>query len=370
MGLSYQKLDKNPTFMQTLVSKKLSSNFDFRFQDVHMIVIKVTQKCNLDCAYCYENISSTGSNMSIGTFKKIIDKIIVSTTKKEVTLLFHGGEPSMLPNEWYEEAISYAIQKGHTADIQFQFAMQTNGLMPKSKIEFYAQKDINISISLDGPETIPQPMRDRTEKANLSYKRMKEAGLSPGVLMTINESNYAYQREILEWLEEEIDAKTFKANIVYPVGEAYTSPPLEPEFIFWAQSEILEYMIQTRGEKIIEHNIAMAILSLFGKASQRDSLCGSQTCGAGKQVLGITHEGNILPCGRFQWDDPTYYKGSLNQVDQDFQSSQYKENYKEALEKADIIAFLVAHDEFKGKVGLENQTILDFCGVTKQPITI
>jgi UDP-N-acetyl-D-mannosaminuronic acid dehydrogenase len=38
-------------------------------------------------------------------------------------------------------------------------------------------------------------------------------------------------------------------------------------------------------------------------------------------------------------------------------------DYREALQKADIIAFLVAHKEFKGMQFADNQVILDFCGV-------
>ena len=37
-------------------------------------------------------------------------------------------------------------------------------------------------------------------------------------------------------------------------------------------------------------------------------------------------------------------------------------NYKEAAEKADILVFLVAHNEFKDLVVSENKVILDFCG--------
>lgn len=40
-------------------------------------------------------------------------------------------------------------------------------------------------------------------------------------------------------------------------------------------------------------------------------------------------------------------------------------NYKEAVEKADIIALLVAHDEFKDLSFKETQVVLDFCGVKK-----
>ena len=40
-------------------------------------------------------------------------------------------------------------------------------------------------------------------------------------------------------------------------------------------------------------------------------------------------------------------------------------NYNEAFEKADIIAFLVAHDEFKEKKNMGNKVVLDFCGIIK-----
>jgi UDP-N-acetyl-D-mannosaminuronic acid dehydrogenase len=38
-------------------------------------------------------------------------------------------------------------------------------------------------------------------------------------------------------------------------------------------------------------------------------------------------------------------------------------NYKDAMQHADIIALLVAHDEFKSLEFKANQEVLDFCGV-------
>ena len=39
-------------------------------------------------------------------------------------------------------------------------------------------------------------------------------------------------------------------------------------------------------------------------------------------------------------------------------------DYRQAFEKADILAFLVAHDEFRNQPIPEGKTVLDFCGVT------
>ncbi|WP_352421871.1 UDP-N-acetyl-D-mannosamine dehydrogenase [Proteiniphilum sp.] len=41
-------------------------------------------------------------------------------------------------------------------------------------------------------------------------------------------------------------------------------------------------------------------------------------------------------------------------------------HYKEAYEKADIVAFLVAHDEFKELAWSDDKIILDFCGIFKR----
>ena len=40
-------------------------------------------------------------------------------------------------------------------------------------------------------------------------------------------------------------------------------------------------------------------------------------------------------------------------------------NYNEAFEKADIIAFLVAHEEFKTLNLSADKIVLDFCGIIK-----
>lgn len=41
-------------------------------------------------------------------------------------------------------------------------------------------------------------------------------------------------------------------------------------------------------------------------------------------------------------------------------------DYKEAAAKADIVVLLVGHNEFKGLTFVDNQIVLDFCGVTNQ----
>ena len=41
-------------------------------------------------------------------------------------------------------------------------------------------------------------------------------------------------------------------------------------------------------------------------------------------------------------------------------------NYNKAVEQADIITFLVAHDEFKTLTLTKYKVVLDFCGIHKK----
>jgi uncharacterized protein len=105
----------------------------------------------------------------------------------------------------------------------------------------------------------------------------------------------------------------FKANVVYSVGSGQLLADMQPEQIFLAQKTILDYMLANKLDGALEHNLVWKINWLMQQNShETNSLCHAQHCGAGSKVLGITPDGKILPCGRFQWNDAEYYLGDLS----------------------------------------------------------
>ena len=56
----------------------------------------------------------------------------------------------------------------------------------------------------------------------------------------------------------------------------------------------------------------------------RNTLCHEKKCGAGSAVLGVTPEGNLLPCGRFTWDDASYFLGNIFDENSLKKSNQHK----------------------------------------------
>lgn len=290
---------------------------DLRFTEIEALIVKVTHRCNLDCSYCYEDITKTGNDMELSVFKKLVDKVLSSTNKKSVQFIFHGGEPTLVNDSWYAEAIPYALDIAKQFCKQVTFGLQSNLVrLTKEKIELFKKFKISVGVSIDGPSNMQESMRGKANLVCRNFKKLQEEQISSGILMTINQSNFDKFDTIMKWLENEMHVSDVKINVVSAVGKGYSLFDLKPEQIFEAQYSILEYMINTKGRKVIEQNLERELRRFFATDIERSkmskSLCNERNCGAGKRVVGITPTGDILPCGRFQWNDESYFLSKLN----------------------------------------------------------
>lgn len=291
---------------------------DHRFRNINTLIVKVTHRCNLDCLYCYENVSKKGEDMRLDTFCDLVERSLSSTTQDSVLYLFHGGEPSLLPNAWYETAITFARERARHYKKRVNFSMQTNllGLNP-SKIKLYQKYNIQLGVSLDGPVELQDSMRGGEDKVFENFRRIQRAGVKAGVLVTINQSNYQHFDKICDWLVQEAKVRSFKANVVTPVGRGYDLPLMEAAKIFEAQKTVIDYIIETKGKKLLESNFMIDLNRLFAPQHKRQkTLCHEARCGAGTAVLGVTPFGDLLPCGRFQWDEEQYFLGSIDKIEE------------------------------------------------------
>lgn len=128
----------------------------------HMI-LQLTQNCNLRCEYCvysggYHNRSHTNKKMSFETAKKSIDFLVKhSKDTLKLSLSFYGGEP-LLEYSLLQECILYAEKRALGKEILFNFT--TNGtLLTEDKFEFLKNHDVQIMISLDGPQKVHDKRR-------------------------------------------------------------------------------------------------------------------------------------------------------------------------------------------------------------------
>ncbi|MEF2967427.1 radical SAM protein [Paenibacillus sp. M1] len=109
----FEKLTRKQQISVINISRGLFS--PTRLQAPENLVIKITNRCNYKCSYCYDNKEQV-TDMSLATFKKIIDE---AANEHVIRVDIGGGEP--LLHEHLLEMVHYASQK------KLVISLTTNG---------------------------------------------------------------------------------------------------------------------------------------------------------------------------------------------------------------------------------------------------
>lgn len=146
---------------------------DFLNDHIPLMILQVTQQCNLRCEYCvysggYENRTHANKYMDLETAKKGIDFLIKhSRGLDRVTIGFYGGEP-LLNFKLIQKCVNYA--KNTYEGKEISFTITTNGtLLSKEISDFLVSENFSILISLDGPKEIHDQNRKLTGKGQGSF---------------------------------------------------------------------------------------------------------------------------------------------------------------------------------------------------------
>ena len=109
-----------------------------------MLILHLTNKCNLKCSYCFA--TPTQTELTLNQWKMIIDK-----TKTD-HLSLSGGEPLMVWNAITKPLIEYfkVIYENRHNKIE----LNTNAtLLTKDIADFLKDNEVSIILSLNGDKT-------------------------------------------------------------------------------------------------------------------------------------------------------------------------------------------------------------------------
>lgn len=127
---------------------------------INQLTLQITQNCNLRCSYCaYSKSDNLGQRnhsnkeMTIETAKKAIDFLLEhSYDSEKIVIGLYGGEP-LLRFDFIKEIVSYAQE--NFVGKELSFSLTTNAtLLTEEIMEYSINNNINILMSLDGPEEI------------------------------------------------------------------------------------------------------------------------------------------------------------------------------------------------------------------------
>jgi uncharacterized protein len=119
---------------------------------LELLVIQPTPFCNLDCSYCYLPDRANTRRMSLDTLEQVFRWVFSSGLVREpFTLLWHAGEPLVVPVAWYESAAELMQRQGDGQPTVTQ-SVQTNAtLIDKEWCEYFRRHGVEVGVSVDGP---------------------------------------------------------------------------------------------------------------------------------------------------------------------------------------------------------------------------
>ncbi len=132
--------------------------------NLRMLLIEVTDGCNLACEYCgygklYSNYDKrSNKKIDFDNIKILIDYLydlwvspLNVSFNNTITIAFYGGEP-LLSFDIIKKTIEY-IENLKLENVNFQYNMTSNGVLLDKYMDFLMEKDFYLLLSLDGNKT-------------------------------------------------------------------------------------------------------------------------------------------------------------------------------------------------------------------------
>lgn len=281
------------------------------------MVLNVTNQCNLACTYCYEYgedklvDTENGSKpkfMTEATARASVDFMFAEAGDNAVVhLTFFGGETLMnLPV--LRSTIAYAQERAREIGKRVEFNLTTNAtLLRPDVIEFLADHDVGVTISIDGP-------REMQDKFRVFHNG---AGSYDVVMPKIEELLRRHR-------SKPIGARVTLTSEVLDIRRIFTH--LTEEVGFWevgfapvTTAPNRDYAIEGRGfdgmlsqfQGLAEEFLAFAARGRHhGFSNVRETLqeihkgvSKAYPCGAGLGLMGVATDGDVALCHRFAGSD-------------------------------------------------------------------
>ena len=277
------------------------------------MVLNVTNQCNLACTYCYEysadKIVDTENGkqpkfMTEETAREAVEFMLrESGTSPMAYLTFFGGE-TLMNFPVLKRTVAYARARAAEVGKAVQFSLTTNAtLLVPEIIDFLADNDIGVTISIDGPPEIQDKFRVFSGgrgsydvvapkvKALLARHRTRPIGarvtLAAGTVSV--KKIFRHLTDDLGFSEVGFAPATTAATRDYAIPDQGFDELLA-QFSELAD-EFLEYSVANRHHGF--SNVRETLDEIHKGMSK------AYPCGAGLGLMGVSTGGDVALCHRF-----------------------------------------------------------------------
>jgi uncharacterized protein len=186
--------------------------------------------CNLDCKYCFflsRELLYPGHRMRMADdlLETYIRQLLESQRGPDVTLAWHGGEPTLMGLEFFRRSIEH-VAKHQRPGTRVAHTIETNGVdLDDDWCEFFHSHNFVVSVTLDGPPEMHDAYRvDRDgqptfERVMHAIGLLQKHGVDLSIVTTVHDANADHPLEVYRFLRDEVQARYIH---VIPVVERVT----------------------------------------------------------------------------------------------------------------------------------------------------
>lgn len=273
--------------------------YELKEQKMNSMMLQVCHDCNMRCTYCYQESGTFGKEpiyMSKEVANKAIEFLFTESPDSRVFVNISGGEPLLNP-DLVRSIIQLARENEDKYEKEVIITLSTNGsLLDKEMLQMLAREKVELIIPLDGGTSEQNQMRlmaNRRPSFDLVRDRLnwvKESGVAYRVKGIIHHTNVMNLTGLLEVFQQEgYPWVSFEPVIARPDAD-YALTQDDVEQLKGLFTEFFERYAQQDSFARRITNITSAVRCVAGQINQ------GYTCGAGKNYLCVSPNGDLYPC--------------------------------------------------------------------------
>ncbi|MET4607645.1 uncharacterized protein ABIB90_007149 [Bradyrhizobium sp. JR4.1] len=171
-----------------------------------LLILQPTPFCNIDCSYCYLPARNDRHRMSFETIEAAVRFVFDNKLNApDLTVVWHAGEPLVLPVHWYRQAFA-AASRGAPAVTMLPHAFQTNAMLIDDEwCDFFLEHSVRLGVSIDGPDWLHDARR-RTRAGQGTHARvmkgvelLQRRGVPFHVICVVGEKTLAAADALVEF---------------------------------------------------------------------------------------------------------------------------------------------------------------------------
>lgn len=256
-------------------------------------IIHLTEKCNLNCTYCYEH--KRNKDISFESIKKLIDYEIKRNQEYSI-IGFYGGEP-LLQKNIIKNTIEY-INSKNTKTI-FYYGITTNGTLLDDEFIDYMNRNnfINICYSIDGIK----------ETQDLNRKTIDGQGTFEIVEKNARKLLKSFDRVIAMTVITKNNLTNLSKNVKFLIQMGFKCINLLFDYSQnWQDKDLDEIkkqcneIVDIYAEKILQEcDVEIPLIDEKIRSYVKDDYNCNENCKFGIKSINIGTDGNFYPCMQF-----------------------------------------------------------------------